>query len=1652
VAIILGTVGDDTLTSTADGDILRGFDGDDIYIVNDATDFVLEQINEGYDIVRSDVTFTIASMDNVEELVLTGTTAINGTGNSGDNLLLGNDAANTLDGGAGNDLMVGGFGNDVYIIDSAGDTILELAGQGTDTVRSSIDIDLTTLTLADIENLVLTGAAIEGTGNTNDNQIFGTASTNTLDGGDGDDTLDGSDGTDTGEVDTLIGGLGDDTFIVDNAGDVVIESNDTQDGIDLVDSTVTYSIAGTPDVENLTLSGSGTIDGTGNGVDNYITGNDQINVLDGAAGNDTLDGGLGADTMIGGLGDDSFYVDDVSDVVSENGGEGTDTIISTASFNLATSATNVENLTLSGAAVSGTGDGGVNVITGTAGNNTLDGGGGDDTLVGLDGNDVYVVDSSGDTVLENSDEGTDTIQSTVDFDLSVGGQNVENLTLLGAAIDGTGDTGDNVITGNANVNTLSGGAGNDTLDGDGDSDTLVFGADSMIGGLGNDVFIVDDAGDSITEAGSGGTDTVQTEVTYTLTTGAEVETITITGLGAIDVTGNATGQFIGGNASTNTLDGGGGDDTLDGGGAGEADRMIGGTGDDTFFIDSSSDVLVENLAEGTDEAFSSVDFNLNTNGANVDNLTLTGTALVGTGNAIDNLITGNASNNTLSGGGGDDVLDGGAGNDSMIGGTGDDTFIVDAAGDSVTESTGQGTDTVISSLNYTLSSTQEVENLTLIGAAVTGTGNALDNTITGNGEDNILTGAAGNDSLSGSLGIDTLNGGAGNDTLDGGLDADRMIGGAGNDVFTVDDAGDVVTETTSGSLGGTDTVLSSISFTLGTNFENLTLDPAAGNIDGTGNSVANIIIGNAGDNTLNGMGGADTMTGGGGNDTFFVDTLLDTVVGGAGTDTIVSTLSYTLNTVALANVENLTLTGSAVTATGNALDNLITGNGATNTLIGLDGNDTLDGGLGNDSLIGGLGDDTLVVNAQTDILIELAGQGTDTVLSSVTYILSAANVENVTLSGSANINATGSAGNNVITGNSGNNVLNGGLGVDSLEGGLGNDTFVVDTITDIITDAGGNDTISTQIDSNTFDWLNIYTGVIENLTLTGTAVYGLGDLNDNAITGNAAINTLDGGDGDDTLNGGAGGDTMIGGLGDDTFFVDSLLDVVSENGGEGTDTIILVNGLGNYVIPSGVSVENLVIIGTTSGGLIGDANDNILTGNSGANSINGMGGADTMIGGLGNDTYFVDDEDDFIVEDEGEGVEKIIATASATFTTFDMSTNAENVEGFTLLSTTEDFILIGNINDNKLVTSSGDDTIVSGGGRDSLNGGLGDDLYYAGIGDVIADSGGHDTLITNNHYILPTFLEDVFLFDPDDIEAEFYVKGNASANLIDGSNLTVDYTFFGYGGADTMIGGEGADTLDGGTGADTMAGGEGDDVYLVDNTSDVVIENDDEGDDSLTAKVHFTLLSTSEVETITLTGGTNQIFVSSDTDNVITVGNTSAKNIYGMGGDDTLTGSGAADTLFGGDGDDILTGGAGGDRIEGGAGDDTIEGGLYQDILTGGDGQDTFVFLFDTAFLNVDIIKDFDLYDAGSLTDPLLGDILDLSDILDNVTGTGQIEPASNWVRLQDSGQNTLLQIDRDGAGTVYSFKTIAVLENVSSISEVSLLASGNIEDGGFFS
>jgi Ca2+-binding RTX toxin-like protein len=458
---VIGTSGNDTLFATNEIDNIQALDGDDKIvatvanlqpsdvfdggngndtfclsggITNQTLTVNLNLLNQFVSLINPSVNnITLANIENIILTGFTGNASLNG--NAANNILTGGVGNDTLNGGIGNDTLEGGLGNDLYYLYDVGDTIIENANGGTDTVLSNSTVDLLGNNL---ENIGLLGSsAINATGNSLDNTITGNSANNILNGGLGNDFLRGDSGNDSligGEgndtlnggvgVDTLEGGTGDDIYYISDAdsgsgNDTIIENANS--GVDTALSIFTVTALAS-NVEKLGLLGSAAINGTGNSLNNTITGNAADNILS---------GGLGNDFLIGDSGNDSL-----------NGGDGSDT------------------------------------LNGGDGNDTLDGGAGNDTLAGGKGNDTYKVDSVGDAISEFStvtDE-IDIVLASVNFTL---GGNLENLTLTGLqSITGTGNALNNVINGNGAANILDGGLGDDTL----------------IGGVGIDTFVLSKMG------------------------------------------------------------------------------------------------------------------------------------------------------------------------------------------------------------------------------------------------------------------------------------------------------------------------------------------------------------------------------------------------------------------------------------------------------------------------------------------------------------------------------------------------------------------------------------------------------------------------------------------------------------------------------------------------------------------------------------------------------------------------------------------------------------------------------------------------------------------------------------------------------------------------------------------------------------------------------------------------------------------------------------------------------------------------------------------------------------------------------------------------------------------------------------------------------
>jgi Ca2+-binding RTX toxin-like protein len=378
------------------------------------------------------------------------------------------------------------------------------------------------------------------------------------------------------------------------------------------------------------------------------------------------------------------------------------------------------------------------------------------------------------------------------------------------------------------------------------------------------------------------------------------------------------------------------------------------------------------------------------------------------GTQLGDTMTGGSGSQTLEGEDGLDLIKGGADGDTLNGGGGSGDYVI-----------------------YTGSAAVTINLTTSAASGGDATGDLIsnfENVIGGDGADK-LTGSSGANILSGGIGNDVLKGEGGDDRLEGDAGADSMTGGLGNDVYVLDSNSDSTVE----AVGeGIDKVVTAITHALRVNVENLELTGFA-SINGTGNALDNLITGNTGNNILNGLGGVDTLRGFQGNDQYRVDNALDLTEEqfNDGIDITFATIDWTLQD----NVEKLYLEGTATLGTGNALSNHI---------YGTSGQDTLDGAGGADRLFGEGGNDGYIVDSSGDLIFEQAGGGIDSVQASVNHTL-AANVENMNLLGTGNINATGNTIANTLIGNSGNNFLDGKQGNDVLVGGAGIDNFVFTT-------------------------------------------------------------------------------------------------------------------------------------------------------------------------------------------------------------------------------------------------------------------------------------------------------------------------------------------------------------------------------------------------------------------------------------------------------------------------------------------------------------------------------------------------------------------------------------------------------------------------------
>ncbi len=657
---------------------------------------------------------------------------------------------------------------------------------------------------------------------------------------------------------------------------------------------------------------------------------------------------------------------------------------------------------------------------------------------------------------------------------------------------------------------------------------------------------------------------------------------------------------------------------------------------------------------------------------------------------IDDQISGLSGADLLFGYTGNDLLDGGADDDFLDGGEGNDTLLG-----------GDGNDDIL-----------------------------------GWDGDDDLDGGAGVDILNGEAGDDTLNGGAGDDTLIGGFGSDTYLFGIGSGHDTIDNYANplddvpgksdqiilgagILTTDIIGQRIGNDLLLTingnavdSLTITdyfLGDEYKIQQIVFNGGTIWDNTDIQALLPGPTAGDDILYGTPGNDTIDGLGGNDTIYGDAGNDTLLGSAGAD----------------------------------------------ELWGEGGNDILDGGAGDDLLIGGAGSDTYYVDSPGDTIVEDGNPASEEniVHATISYELGA-NLEQLVLDGTADINGTGNELDNFITGNTGanilsgaagadillggdgddtldgglgNDVLDGELGADTMLGGAGDDTYFVDDVNDAVfettttvssVDAGGNDTVNSSVSYTLADF-------VENLTLTGAAaINGTGNALANILKGNAAANILHGGAGNDALYGGEGDDQLEGGTGNDTYYVDSTGDVIIETSTLATEYDNVVSTV-NWTL--GANLDRLYLEGNGAINGTGNERANTLQGNAAANILHGGAGNDALYGGAGNDALYGDAGNDKMEGGTGNDTYYVDSAGDVINETSTLETEYDNVVStvnWTLGANLDRLYLegngaingTGNTRANTLQGNAANNILNGGAGNDSLNGGAGNDTLIGGAG------------------------------------------------------------------------------------------------------------------------------------------------------------------------------------------------------------------------------------------------------------------------------------------------------------------------------------------------
>ena len=1141
-----------------------------------------------------------------------------------------------------------------------------------------------------------------------------------------------------------------------------------------------------------------------------ISGNGGSDYMVGGAGDDYIINNSSGNVMYGGNGNDRLTIHDGGDNNIIDGGEGNDIVTihsgnnNFANYNLINLGNGNNNFDGYGAGshnavyggegddtINAWDDGSYNFIDAGEGNNyiednagdvydTIYAGSGDDTIIGTgvwrNEGQCFINAGSGNNYIREVNYSTITTGSG--DDTIYGGWNWSNdgYNLINAG------EGNNYINNTAN-STITAGSGDDIIGYDHPEHNSGYGGDNNLiyAGAGNDLI---NAGSNSRIYAEGGNDYISL---------FRVANVFVDMGDGDDYAAQCQmGDY-------NTINGGSGNDTINT--TGSYNTINGGDGNDSLFIEFTNNTIIG--GEGDDYIHVHGDSNLANAGNGNDFIYIEwGNSTINGGDGNDTVYM-HGSNNIINTGNGDDYIYGEWYNNALSDSSGIDTLDLSNLSKNSVNFDVNGNDLLIDNSmtikNWFLSSANKIENFIFSEGTMTSSeidemfifGDSGNNNIIGTSGNDKIYGGDGNDTIKGGEGIDTVYGGAGDDEIWNNPEVNYFYGGEGNDTYYINSTENIITEYEN---EGTDLVSSSVSHYLESNVENLTLT-GIDNINGSGNQLDNIIIGNSGNNIIDGAFGADTMVGEAGDDNYYVDNINDIVIENQneGVDTVYSTVSHALSS----NVENLTFMGTDnVDGEGNDLDNIIIGNS---------GNNVLAGGAGNDSYIFNLGDGDDIINDRS---------GVDTIKFG----------EGVTLD---NISIINNGNDNIITyGDKGDSI-----------------TILDQANSSIIETIQFSDETTYSLISNTS--MNAIMGTNGDDNLSSTTSYGVvygGEGNDILSTNIAGTHIFEGNAGDDTylVNQGNGNIYIKDVLGTNTItFGEGITkDNITFMSGTNSNLVIQIQGMTdkitvenqlnsnnieNFIFADGSSYTSndllglLEINGTSNDDIIFDTNfSEKIYGYEGNDNIIAMnGGNDTIYGGAGNDTIDLFGFGNHIIYG-GEGNDIIRGGYNNDAYFFNLGDGNDTIEDF-----------------------SGSNTITFGEGISKEN-----IIFNAEGNDIIIsflDSS--DTIKLNSgRYSLPEniFFNDGTNYSADEVNQRIVIYGTNGDDNISGS-FSND-KIYGLDGNDVINSFFGNDTIYGGAGNDTISGdesiyvdaGEGDDYIIGRWGNGTYVFNIGDGNDTIT--------------------------------------------------------------------------------------------------------------------------------------------------------------------------------------------------------------------------